>query len=245
MRKRKKQRKLQGNDGVLSVVNEREINQYNILFVSLVVDRYISRLQDRGDIELNHMLQERGDLTAEESFALIADAIREGVLIVDRANGKAVSIEKRIQTEIRDHFAEQIPQMQSQVVSEKWLLRRPLRSELTVEELVSFEKNCSRGRLKNVANPDMMIPAMGGRSIVSCLESVVRKTLPQNQVSDPSDELRDMLIETMRGPLDNLAKMCKDSDFVFMVEKSGSKVIPRFKVITRDKKTVDVDWSQI
>ena len=164
---------------------------------------------------------------------------------IDRANNKAVSIDKRRQTEIRDHFAEQIPHMQSQVVSEKWLLKRPVRSELTAEELVSFEKNCRRGRLKNVANPDMMIPTIGGRSIVSCLETVVRKTLPQNQVSDPSDELRDALIETMRGPLDNLAKMCKDADFVFMVEKSGSKVIPRFKVITRDKKTVDVDWSQV
>lgn len=213
---------------------------YNFLFLCLVVERYSTRFEENGALSLNHLIQERSGISKEEAFALISDTITEGYLGVERENGKKLVVNKIKYIELRDRLNEIVPKIQSQVVSEKWIFSSPLRKELTESENVSLDKNIKLGRLKEVRS-EMYSPE---RSIVNHIEHQLRSSYSSN-VSDPPEEMRENLIKVMQEPIGALTKLCNDHDFVFMVEKNGSKIIPKFKLIKRDGKLIDVDWSQV
>lgn len=222
-----------------SATNPRHYNGY---FLGLVAQRYADRLAHNGALTLNAMIQERCKTTEQEAFALIADAIEDGFISVDRDDDRRLSFNKIQLDEMRDVFVDGIYQMHCEIVSANWNFHRPLRKELTQPELQTLDKYHRLDRLKDVQ--EAMSPMSPEINAVAYIEGVFRKVCPTT-VIDPPVEVRERLMRTMKEPIQNLANVCGDEDFVFMLEKRGHRLIPKFKVIKRDPSVVEVDWSQV
>ena len=148
--------------------------QKNNLFLSLIVDGYEGRFSRNGAVVLNHMIQERSGLSKEDVFVLIGDAIKDGVLVIDRGDDKKLGIDKSRVVVLRDKFSDVLPKMQGEVVSEKWSFGEVTRRELTENEKAALSKNIKHGGLKEV-NPETNNHAPKMDHLANYIERTLRK----------------------------------------------------------------------
>lgn len=101
-----------------------------------------------GAVSLNHLLQERAGMTREQAFQIVADAIAAGLLRVDDANGKRLSVVAEAYVPFRDKHIEAIGAVQAEVVTMNWTMHAPSGLDDAVRD--DLRRHVARGRLADL-----------------------------------------------------------------------------------------------
>lgn len=119
---------------------------YNLLVVASAASIYQTYFSENGATKLNCMIQERSEFSSSDAFGLIADAIEEGLIYVQKSDLRRLVVNDTIYKEWRDRYTDEIASIQAAIVSSKWPLRS-YRRDLSAYELEILHKNIGKGRL--------------------------------------------------------------------------------------------------
>ena len=207
---------------------------YNLLYIACILQKFSEKFIENGAVVLNHMLQERGGLTKEQAFAVVADALKSGIVKMDKKDKKRLYLVPDAFRPFRDRMIHLIGRVQAEVVTFSWNLRTP-RKGLSAGEQKALQRQVRKGRLWDMtkAKPERL-----AEGVFSYFDKLVDATNGKGRARIPDENERHVFMEIMQLPLERLANKLP-TDFVLMVTMVGSVVKPRIKMIDRSSSVAD------
>jgi hypothetical protein len=115
---------------------------HDYLFIAFVVQKLNGTLDKDGAAHLNNLLQQRADLTKEQAFAFIKDAISSNLIYVEKeGDSRKLRVNQTTFNVLRDKYGDLIPQIHSNIESSKWKFRSAIRFQLSDDERQSLNKD--------------------------------------------------------------------------------------------------------
>jgi hypothetical protein len=201
---------------------------HDYLFIAFVVQKLNGTLDKDGAAHLNNLLQQRADLTKEQAFAFIKDAISSNLIYVEKeGDSRKLRVNQTTFNVLRDKYGDLIPQIHSNIESSKWKFRSAIRFQLSDDERQSLNKFISQNRVKD------------GPAEAKKVEPVVddkkeRENLVQAIQEDFQEIVGERLVE--------FVKLHSGKDFSILIKKTGDKIDCSIRDV-KDQKNIVWAWS--